>query len=557
MTDSVSYIDFAEERLKLGINYGAIGGLSFSTEIIENAAGDEQRNALWWLPSGRWQLGERMLLDSAYDRIQEVQYLRSFHSSKRGSKTGFRFKDWSDYQAFNQELGVTDGVTNMWYLRKTYSFGQYSTFRPITKPVEDTVRLYLDGNEIDYPLINYTNGLVSFAVPPQSGQLLTADFEFDVPVQFEADKIEWTLEAIQLEDGSTLHKLGSIFVKEMRLNLDSSWVFAPIPQIIKQPIDLGFILNTSETITFDTRSESLQSGYVSNQSNNNSKTVVKLPSYRFNQEQLDKILNLFWVAKGRLCLFFVSLNSKVYFGRFNSDSLSIKFVATERTFHAPSLTESESESEPINGVFSTIDSLYEVNLEFDTFGGLSVNETYIKAVVDDSGSMNGYTEPIESAISLLREIVKVAVYRNNEELTSKYFKGYTLNGTERWLSWINEDLRDDESEPSKHLFLAWINEASPYHTPGDNGPTSAFNQNLDSFLASYPERKAFKAIIYSVFVDSPSIQIQTVDFDRHLISAVEGKVGYTTALQNYGVVARTKVDSNTNAIKYLKDIFRG
>ena len=534
---TVSYIDFAEERLELGIDYGAVGGPSFSTEIIENAAGEEQRNAMMWLPLGRWQLGERMLLDSAYDSIQEVQYLRSFHSSKRGSRTGFRFKDWSDYRVVDQYIGITNGVIQTWYLKKTYQVGEHAIFRPITKPVQGTVRLYLDGNEIDYPLINYKTGSISFSVPPKSGQLLTADFEFDVPVRFEADKIEWTLEAIQLEDGSTLHKLGSVFVKEMRLNLGYPWsFFFPIPQLIEQPMELGVILNATETITFDTRSEDLQSGYVSNSSNNNSKTVVKLPSYKFNREQLDKILNFFWVAKGRLCLFFVSLNSKVYLARFNSDSLSIKFVVTD-----------------------TIDSLYEVSLEFKCEGSLLIDsETYIKAVIDASGSMDAYIEPVEQAVNSLREILKVAVYRNDEELTLKYFKGYYFNSSERWLDWINEDLRNDESEPNKQIFLVWINEASPtYHTPNDDGPTASFNNHLDNFLSDYPDRKIFKAIVYSVFADEPNLQQEIESFDRHLINAVEGINGYTTALKNYGVVARTKVDSTTDRIRYLKDIFRG
>ena len=533
---TVSYIDFVEERLELGIDYGAVGGPSFSTEIIENAAGLEQRNALLWLPLGRWQLGERMLLDSAYDSIQEVQYLRSFHSSKRGSKTGFRFKDWSDYRAVNVQIGIGDGSSKEFQLIKIYQVGDYYTVRPILKPVAASVKLYLDELPITTWAVDETTGIVTLDVPAANNRVITADFEFDVPVRFEADKIEWTLEAIQLEDGSQLHKLGSVFVKEMRLNLDYPWTFTPIPQLIEQPLELGVILNATETITFDTRSEDLQSGYVSLQSNNNSKTIVKLPSYKFNREQLNKILNFFWVAKGRLCLFFVSLNSKVYLARFNSDSLSIKFIVT-----------------------NTIDSLYEVNLEFKCEGGLLIDsETYIKAVIDASGSMDAYIEPVEQAVNSLREILKVAVYGNNEELTLKYFKGYSFNSSERWLNWINEDLRNDESEPNKQIFLAWINEANPtYHTVSDYGPTSAFNNHLDDFLNDYPDRSIFKAIIYSVFADEPSLQQQIESFDRHLINAVEGINGYTTALKNYGVVARTKVDSTTDRIRYLKDIFRG
>ncbi len=43
------YISFAEERLELGYDYGAVGGPSFATEVIEVADDREQRNAKVYL----------------------------------------------------------------------------------------------------------------------------------------------------------------------------------------------------------------------------------------------------------------------------------------------------------------------------------------------------------------------------------------------------------------------------------------------------------------------------------------------------------------------------
>ena len=132
----LDYLNFAEERLELGIDYGAVGGMRFNTTQIETSDGSQQRNANWWLPLGRWQLGERTLLESQKDKLEEVTYLKEFHAARKGSLEGFRFKDWSDYQIIAQIVGIGDGVETEWQLKKTYYAGSASCARPITKPVD-------------------------------------------------------------------------------------------------------------------------------------------------------------------------------------------------------------------------------------------------------------------------------------------------------------------------------------------------------------------------------------------------------------------------------------
>lgn len=344
---AVSYIDFTEERLELGVDYGVVGGHQFSTEIVENKAGFEQRNCLWWQPLGRWQLGQRMLLDGDEKHINEVDYLRSFHSARRGSFQGFRFKDWCDYSATSQHLGTTDGVTQSWQLKKTYTVGTQSTHRPILKPVLGTVKIYLDGVEIKYHLVNSETGLISFAVPPAAGQILSCDFEFDVPVQFEADKIEWKTEAVQLDSGQWLHSLGSVFVKEIRINPDIEWYHKEsLPQVITDPLDLGVILDVVETLNFASRQEVLASGFKSKNSDRDIvKGVLKIPSRQYNKEEWTQILNYFWLAKGQCVSFYLKLNQKVYFVRFDRDSLAVKFLffdclfETDLTMHLLGIVE--------------------------------------------------------------------------------------------------------------------------------------------------------------------------------------------------------------------------
>lgn len=527
-----SYIDFTEERLLIGIDYGVVGGAEFKTEILSEGSGREQRNALWWQPLGRWQLGERSLLDSDYDSIAEVQYLRDFHSARKGSLQGFRFKDWSDYRGTFVQIGIGDGSNKQFQLVKVYRAGNHSFIRPILKPVADTTSIYLDGSPITIFTVDTSRGIVELDVPPAEGRVITADFEFDIPVQFEADKIEWILDAIQLQDGSTLHKLGSVMVKEMRINLDTQeYNFDPIPQTIEQPLDLGVILDTSETITFDTRVESTVSGYSSRQSYGNQKVVFKLPTFRFNQQQLNTILDYFWVAKGRLVTFPLVLNNRTETVRFNSDSLSIKFIATD----------------------TLRDSLYEVSLEFLTPNLLFFDkETYVKAIIDASGSMNLYTAPVVEAVNNLKEFLSVNIY-GDEETTNKYFKPITYFSNEEWLNWTNEDLRDDPEEPNKQVFLIWINEASPvYHNTNSSAMTTTFESHLNTFLANYEEREKFRAFIYSVNPDGTPGGLK--GFETHLIEADGGLNNYPVALRNYGFIARPGINPEVNAEFYFNDI---
>lgn len=69
--------------------------------------------------------------------------------------------------------------------------------RDIRKPVEGTVRAAVDGVELptDDVSVDLTTGQIDLSEPPAPGASVTAGFEFDTPVRFDADRIEVTLEA--------------------------------------------------------------------------------------------------------------------------------------------------------------------------------------------------------------------------------------------------------------------------------------------------------------------------------------------------------------------------
>ena len=196
---------FHEVRFPDDISRGARGGPERRTQIVELASGDEERNASW--------ANSRRRYDVAYGirRADDLAAVVAFFEARNGRLHGFRFKDWGDHKSClpsgtpgptDQMIGTGDGNTTQFQLVKRYSSGAQSWTRGITKPVAGTVTIALNGTpQASGWLVNATTGLVTFATPPGVGIAITAGFAFDVPVRFDSDALDVTLD---------LERLGSI-----------------------------------------------------------------------------------------------------------------------------------------------------------------------------------------------------------------------------------------------------------------------------------------------------------------------------------------------------------
>lgn len=178
------------------ISFGSSGGPERRTEIVTLASGFEERNATWAHSRRRYDagLGVRTL-----DDIHEVV---AFYEARLGMLYGFRWKDWADYKSCepsqtvtgaDQPLGVGDGVTRRFQLSKVYSSEASHYTRPIRKPVAETVTVLRNGVLADGYEVELDSGEIVFSAPPPEGEVLTAGFEFHVPVRFDTDRIEVNL----------------------------------------------------------------------------------------------------------------------------------------------------------------------------------------------------------------------------------------------------------------------------------------------------------------------------------------------------------------------------
>lgn len=191
---------FHEVRLPARLAFGSTGGVERRTEIVTLGSGFERRSTPW--VEGR----RRYLIGANLRSLDDMAALTAFFEARRGRLCGFRFRDFADFKscvpsaavtAHDQSLGVGDGVRTDFPLRKLYGEGADVSERRIHKPVAGTVRVGLDGIELSpgaYDL-DPTTGGVTFHSPPAAGATVTAGFEFDVPVRFDADRIDVTLES--------------------------------------------------------------------------------------------------------------------------------------------------------------------------------------------------------------------------------------------------------------------------------------------------------------------------------------------------------------------------
>jgi len=170
---------FNETRLLDSVAYGSEFGKEFNTRIVKLRSGHDRRNINWSAPLGKYSIIYTALLEEDHELVYNA------HMASFGSAIGFRFKDFVDYEAVNQLIGVGTGAVQVLQLTKTYSFGPLDLVRNITKPVSATI--YADGIEISSSL-DTTTGLVT--ITAELAAEITWSGEFDVPVIFDEDRLD-------------------------------------------------------------------------------------------------------------------------------------------------------------------------------------------------------------------------------------------------------------------------------------------------------------------------------------------------------------------------------
>ena len=187
---------FHDVRFPTDIALGSRGGPQRATDVVLLGSGREERNARWAHSRRRYDAG------TGLKSLADLAEIVAFFEARWGRLHGFRWHDPLDDRscapgaapaALDQRIGTGDGHSSAFALCKTYGEGAQAYVRPITKPVAGSLRIAIDGSEVDPAQwsLDALNGRVTFAADhiPGAGAIITAGFLFDVPVRFDTDEL--------------------------------------------------------------------------------------------------------------------------------------------------------------------------------------------------------------------------------------------------------------------------------------------------------------------------------------------------------------------------------
>ncbi len=178
---------FIDAELDICPTFGWQGGPSFNTRIVTTQSWMERRNANNIECRHSYSLPLQNIIDDDY-----LTFLKQVFLACRGQLHSFKVKDYSDFKAVNEVFGEGDGATVAFQLSKTSTWGAASYVRTITKPVSG-ITVTVNG-VVTAASVDLGTGIVTFSVAPAAGAILRWSGEFRIPVRFNNDALNTTID---------------------------------------------------------------------------------------------------------------------------------------------------------------------------------------------------------------------------------------------------------------------------------------------------------------------------------------------------------------------------
>lgn len=221
---------FFETEFPRCVSFKAIGGPSFNTTVNQGFGGAEQRNRNWSLTRAMYQVSLVTPPKAQFAGTPQefIDLIRSFYLVVGGKADAFRFYDHIDHGVKGQQLGVGDGTNKVFQLVRDYTIGGRTYTRTITKPITsvildyqgnplpNTFRLYFGSTQItdiDFTTaIDATTGFLT--IPgghdaPGDGVIVSADFDYHIPVRFDSDQFQFEIEESDAKNGNAIVTAGT------------------------------------------------------------------------------------------------------------------------------------------------------------------------------------------------------------------------------------------------------------------------------------------------------------------------------------------------------------
>lgn len=180
-----------------GISFGSKATRMRKTLIVIKGSGAENRTARWADSRRKYDLGYGV--KSMDDLAVVIDFFEAFNACL----IGFRALDWSDFQSCpplqkpsgaDQLIGVGDGVTTVFPLSKTYGAGTRTYTKAIVKIIAGSVLVQVGGSPVTPSSIDYNKGLVTLGSAPAASVLVTAGFQYHVPIRLDTDELTLSMD---------------------------------------------------------------------------------------------------------------------------------------------------------------------------------------------------------------------------------------------------------------------------------------------------------------------------------------------------------------------------
>lgn len=195
---------FHDVRFPVAISFGATGGPEWRNEVIGLTSGREKRNARHAASRRRFDAG------TGVRSLDDVHAVLEFFEARRGTLHAFRFRDPFEMKScgpsvtpdpLDQVLGRGDGSKRRFPLRKTYGDGADAYQRQIRLPVVDTLKVAVSGVDLRAADFSFDAATAEVVIAPTAlpaaAAVVTAGFEFDVPVRFDIEHLSISLTAFK------------------------------------------------------------------------------------------------------------------------------------------------------------------------------------------------------------------------------------------------------------------------------------------------------------------------------------------------------------------------
>lgn len=185
----------------------------FNNVIVRGASGIRDVQINWDAPLRRLDVGHVVK-----DRTTLSEFL-DFWMTVRGTAYSFKFWDPTDYEvgtAYQNDaiayvgsevIGTGDDVETEFQMVKKYGGSVNPLVRKITKPIDGTVKVYLDDVEkvedTDYT-VDYLTGIVTFTDPVPMGVEVSWAGHFHIEASFESDEPILQLDSPQVGDWTSI-----------------------------------------------------------------------------------------------------------------------------------------------------------------------------------------------------------------------------------------------------------------------------------------------------------------------------------------------------------------